>query len=112
MIRRHWSPKTRMAILNRFDRQCQLCRQSIIAAKGFDLDHHIPLAMGGEDREENLRPLCLPCHRLKTRGDVAAIAKAKRREARHWGVKRTSRPLPGGRNSPYRRKINGEVVLR
>ena len=88
--RRRWSTTTRMAIWNRFDRKCQMCRK-LTDERGFDLDHHIPLEIGGEDAEENLRPLCRPCHRLKTRSDVAVIAKAKRNFAKHHGGRAPSR---------------------
>ena len=111
--RRSWSVKTRMAVLDSFNRICQLCQQPIVPAKGFDLDHRIPLAMGGEDVVSNLQPLCNPCHRLKTKGDVGAIAKARRAEAKHYGVRaRKGKPLPFGRASPYRKKINGDAVPR
>jgi hypothetical protein len=62
-----------------------MCRQ-LTDERGFDLDHHIPLEIGGDDTDDNLRPLCRPCHRLKTRGDASDIAKAKRREAAHVGA--------------------------
>jgi len=109
-MRRAWSTTVRMRVLDRFERKCQLCFGEI-GTKGFDLDHRVPLAIGGEDVESNLEPLCVPCHRLKTKGDVGDIARAKRREAKHLGGRAPSRnPMPGGRASPYRKKISGEVV--
>lgn len=112
MTRRRWSTSVRMAIRERFGCRCHMCRQPL-DERGFDLDHHIPLAMGGEDIEDNLRPLCLPCHRLKTRGDVGNISRAKRCEARHVGAKAPSAtPLPFGRRSPWKRKLNGQIVPR
>jgi 5-methylcytosine-specific restriction endonuclease McrA len=111
-MRRHWSTAVRKRVWKRFNECCQMCfRQT--DERGFDLDHAIPLAIGGGDIEDNLRPLCTPCHRLKTKGDVAAISKAKRREAAFIGAKAPSRnPLPGGRRSALKRKMNGQVVLR
>ncbi|MFC5641932.1 MULTISPECIES: HNH endonuclease [Kitasatospora] len=34
-----------------------------------DVDHRTPLALGGEDTDENAWLLCRPCHRAKTRRD-------------------------------------------
>lgn len=45
---------------------------------GFHVDHDIPLALGGSDALTNWQLLCVPCHRAKTKLDVAQIAKAKR----------------------------------
>ncbi|MFF0440158.1 HNH endonuclease [Kitasatospora sp. NPDC004614] len=30
------------------------------------MDHITPLALGGEDIDENVQPLCRPCHKAKT----------------------------------------------
>lgn len=91
---------------------CAACKASLVN-RVWHADHVIPLAMGGADAMSNLQPLCLACHRDKTGRDLTHIAKAKRIEARRKGVrKRVSRPLPGGKSSPWKRKINGEVVRR
>ncbi len=112
MIRRHIGTKERTRIWERFNRTCQMCfRPTDI--KGVDLDHHIPLEIGGDDTEENLRPLCRPCHRLKTAGDATDIARAKARQAKHRGLKAPSRnPLPGSRASGWKQKLSGEWVRR
>lgn len=34
-----------------------------------DIDHIIPLALGGEDIPPNVQVLCRPCHKAKTRRD-------------------------------------------
>ncbi len=44
----------------------------------FELDHVVPIALGGPDVLANLEALCVPCHKLKTKSDHASIAKAKR----------------------------------
>jgi 5-methylcytosine-specific restriction enzyme A len=112
MFRRHWPISARLRIRDRFHGICQMCRQPI-DVMGFDLDHHVPLAIGGEDDEENMRPLCRTCHALKTRGEAAAFAREKRLAAKHLGAKAPSRtPLPGGRRSRWKRKLDGTVVRR
>jgi 5-methylcytosine-specific restriction enzyme A len=112
MRRRHWSTRARLRILLRHDGICQACGQRI-GVKGFELDHAVPLALGGADREENMRPLCRPCHRTKTKVDRGAISRAERLAARHLGAKAPSRtPVPGSRATPWKRKLDGTTVRR
>jgi 5-methylcytosine-specific restriction endonuclease McrA len=49
--------------------------------------------MGGADDETNLRPAHKRCHLRKTVTDVAAIAKAKRIEAKHIGATRPKQKI-------------------
>ena len=85
MSRIRRSTSVRRAIWETFNRTCQMCFQPT-DERGFDLDHHIPLRAGGEDTIENLRPLCRPCHRLKTADDQATIKKTRRLEDKATGV--------------------------
>ncbi|MFJ6776827.1 HNH endonuclease [Kitasatospora sp. NPDC091257] len=39
-----------------------------------DVDHRAPLALGGEDTDDNVRSLCRTCHRGKTARDFGAFA--------------------------------------
>ena len=79
----------------------------------FRYDHTNPDAMTGLPTLENCRCLCLQCDAPKTAKDQTDIARAKRREAAHLGAgKRPSRPIAGGRDSKWKRKVSGEVVLR
>ncbi len=67
---------------------CHLCGNKIDAVKeGFELEHVIAFAMTHDDSDENLRPAHKACHKEKTKQDVADIAKAKRRQAKHLGAK-------------------------
>jgi 5-methylcytosine-specific restriction protein A len=104
-MRRARSTTARRAIWERYGKKCQMCF-SLTDERGYDLDHHIPLEIGGDDSDDNLRPLCRPCHRLKTKGDASDIAKAKRRENDHNGStarlpwpKRIKRPAPPQRTA-------------
>ena len=47
-------------------------------AQGLELDHTIPIELGGKDDDSNLRPLCGYHHRAKTKLDAKMIAKARR----------------------------------
>ncbi|MEU7177039.1 MULTISPECIES: HNH endonuclease [Streptomyces] len=47
---------------------CASCG-TVFLVSAIDVDHIVPLALGGEDVAGNVQPLCRPCHKLKTRGD-------------------------------------------
>ena len=91
---------------------CHLCGLKIQAGQPWDVEHIIPLAMGGEDGGDNLRPAHKTCHAPKTAADVKAIAKVKRIRAAHIAGRHSRTPLPCGRKSKWKKKITGEVVLR
>lgn len=48
--------------------RCGLCGRDFPAAL-VDVDHRQPLALGGEDTDGNVWPLCRECHRGKTARD-------------------------------------------
>jgi 5-methylcytosine-specific restriction enzyme A len=78
----------------------------------FHYDHEIPDALGGEPTLDNCRVLCVPCHNVKTRkGDVPRIAKAKRVYDLHNGIRKRS-TFACSRDSKFKKKIDGSVVLR
>lgn len=82
------------------DGLCHICGMRIRAAEKWDIEHVIPLALGGADNPPNMRPAHKACHAPKTAADVASIAKAKRQKARHIGIKRPPtfpKPPPGSR---------------
>jgi hypothetical protein len=91
---------------------CHLCECRIMPGEDWDISHEIALALTGADDDANRMPAHRKCHRVRTRDDMGAIAKAKRREAKHIGAWRSKSPLPGGKASPWKRKVNGEVVRR
>lgn len=91
---------------------CAICGVKITPAIGSETDHITALINGGENRESNLQIVCKPCHKLKTKQDVAIKAKSARIRAKHLGVKRSSRPLPGGKATAWKQKIGGGWVRR
>ena len=93
---------------------CTSCSQKNDAGKAWDIDHILPLALGGTNELENLQILCKPCHHSKTsQSDIPRIAKTKRLKERHLGARSPStRPIPGSRHSPWKRKFDGSVVRR
>jgi len=71
---------------------CEGCG-ALITGK-FEIDHIRADGLLGEPTLENARILCSPCHKEKTKSDVGAIAKAKRNEARHLGIRKAGRGFP------------------
>lgn len=113
--RRRISKRERSAILRDQGGCCADCGDNI-EGSDFDIDHVIPLAIGGADGRPNYQALCEPCHDAKTRGfggDISRAAKAKRVHAKHTGTWRPSRrPIPGHKGDRWKRKLNGKTVRR
>lgn len=112
MVRKSISTKKRVLVFQTHNGICHICGGKIGVGEAWELEHVIPLAMGGEDEESNWRPAHIKCHKAKTKTDVASVAKAKRREAHHLGAKKSKSPLPFGRGSKLKRKMDGTVVER
>jgi 5-methylcytosine-specific restriction endonuclease McrA len=106
-------PHVRLRIFERFEGICQLTRRKIRAGDAWAIDHVIPLADGGSHRESNLVPVLEIAHRQKTGAENTARAKVRAVKAKHiGGIRETRNPLPGSRNTRWKKKISGEVVER
>jgi 5-methylcytosine-specific restriction endonuclease McrA len=112
--RQFFSTSVRLNLFLKRKGACSICLQKIDAGKAWDIDHTIPLALGGTNETKNLQILCKPCHRSKTsNADIPAIAKTKRIKAHHLGARSPPlRPIPGSRRSLWKRKMDGSVVRR
>ncbi|MEU3048820.1 HNH endonuclease signature motif containing protein [Streptomyces sp. NPDC006984] len=53
--------------------RCGLCGEGF-SAELVDVDHRTPLALGGEDTDDDVWPLCRTCHRGKTAEDCGWIS--------------------------------------
>ena len=116
-MRNEFSKKTMREAYERSEGLCEgllpsgeRCSVPVIHKKHFD--HIIPDALGGDNTLTNCAVLCVPCHGAKTQKiDVPMIAKAKRNFDKHRGIRKPSR-FPGSRDSKFKKKIDGTVVLR
>lgn len=105
--------RVRVRVFQRQDGCCAECgRKMAVAGEPFEVDHVTALILGGENRETNLRALCGPCHRAKTAGDVAQKSVEARKRAKHLGVARAKAKIPGSKDSPWKRTIDGRTVRR
>jgi 5-methylcytosine-specific restriction protein A len=100
--RTKWSPARRRAALERDRYECAepTCDAKFPGGVGAELDHILPLALGGADELANIQVLCGRHHREKTRFDIGRIAKARRIRRREAGEKRNARPIRSRGFSP------------
>lgn len=99
----------RLRIWERAGGVCILCARKIDGAREKWIVEHVrALVLGGSDDDDNCRPAHEVCRRIKDKVDVAMGAKAKRMKARHLGIKKRS----AWPTSKFKRKVNGETVLR
>lgn len=95
MARRRFTDKDRTRIFANNNGTCHLCKQKINGVReAWEIEHVIAWELTRDDSDENLRPAHIDCHKRKThQQDRPAINEAKRREAKHTGVKRPSSSL-------------------
>lgn len=106
-------PRVKLRVFIRFGRVCARCTLVIRGKLRPAFDHVKALVNGGENREGNLQLLCVPCHKLKTKVDVAEKSIVYRVRSKHLGIrKKSSRPMPGSRDSGIKMKIGGGWVRR
>lgn len=87
---------------------CHLCGLRIQAERGeaWEVEHVHALEFSGRNDLENLRPAHVSCHKTKTAGDRRMIAKSNRIRARHLGIKKPGRKLPGSKGSGWRKPLS------
>lgn len=58
------------AHLFRSEPLCRLCAAKGLVRVAEERDHIVPLAQGGTDSDDNVQPLCKPCHREKSMAEA------------------------------------------
>lgn len=101
------SRRDRLSVWEAHGGVCVLCGNKINPTDKWVVEHIRALALGGLDTKDNMGPAHHFCAAEKTAGnsgDIAKIAKAKRRKARHLGIRKP-------RTITRWRKFNGEIVI-
>ena len=92
---------------------CHICTLIMdVVIDRWEADHIRRHAEGGTDHPDNLYPICVPCHRIKSARDTTEVAKGKRYGQKHVGIRRTQRPMAGSRASMFKRHMDGTVSKR
>ena len=112
-------PLTRKQVAELFlaqDGKCPLCKQKL-QTKGhvpvdFIDEHLTPLWRGGSNELPNRGLVCKPCAKVKTSEETSSRAKGYRVRDKHIGAVQTKSPMPFGRGSKWKKKIDGTVVER
>ena len=107
--RRTLSTTDRAKIFAAAEGHCHICGATIQAGQRWQADHIIPRALTGRDDLAVFGPAHEKCHLVKTKRDVAVIAKAERIRNKFTGDFRTRHPMPGSRASGRRRRMDGTV---
>lgn len=74
---RNMTRARRARIMEAHGNECAGCGE-VRNPETFEIDHEMPLWLGGSDEDQNMKPRCLSCHRIKTAGESAQRAKIER----------------------------------
>lgn len=92
---------------------CHLCGGRIGAGEAWEIEHVIEWALTHDDSDENVKPAHVKCHAAKTGKRAAELAKVNRQREKFMGFRPKSKsPIPGSKSTKWKRKMNGEIVLR
>ncbi len=70
----------------RANRICKHCDRQTDDKLRPAIDHIISIGNGGPHRESNMQLLCVPCHAIKTKADMAQMTRNRRVSAKHMGI--------------------------
>lgn len=104
--------KQRLEMFIRHNGICCLCGQPINGVKEMWDEHLSPLWLNGDNKAENRAPAHVRCALVKTAGEAKTRAKIRKGAERHFGAHRAQRPMPCGRRSKWKKKMDGSVVPR
>jgi hypothetical protein len=100
-----------LRIFARHDGICHISGRKIMPGEKWEAEHILAICNGGRNCESNMAPALVKPHKVKTAADLALKAKNDRVRKRHLGIRKRS-TFPGSRDSKFKRKVSGEVVLR
>jgi 5-methylcytosine-specific restriction protein A len=103
-------PRVRFRVLDAFGRGCDRdtgCGRPIRPGDAWTCDHVKAIVNGGENRENNLHPLCAWCEPPKTAADVSEKSAIYRLRLRHAGIKLQPKGRPGTIASGWRHRLEG-----
>lgn len=108
--RKAMTPRRRIEVLLKCAGRCAKCKEKL--GGRFVVDHVLPLELGGLDEVGNLEALCVPCDKLKTKGDRKRIDKTRRLVKKANAAREPSRLVSRGFDKTLRKRFDGSVVRR
>ncbi len=106
-------PTVKARVFKTFGGVCQCgCTIKIATGMAWEADHKIPIAAGGANRETNLHPLLKAHHDEKTSREATERSKIYAVRNAHIGAKKKGGGWGYGKDSPYKKTIDGRIVLR
>jgi 5-methylcytosine-specific restriction protein A len=91
---------------------CAICSRQLRAGH-WDLDHKVAICNGGENRESNLWAVCdVPCHRNKTKADVAEKSAAYQQQLSHTGARKRKSSFQTNKDGPFKKCMDGTTKRR
>jgi len=114
MTRRSLSTRERLRLFAHHRGVCHICQGKIDGTReAWEIEHELPVALGGDESDENRKLAHVKCHKAKTAKDVGRIRKADRARAKHTGAKSKPRHvIPGSKASGWKKRLDGSVVRR
>lgn len=92
---------------------CCLCGHKIDGVKEMWDEHIDPLWLNGTNERSNRGVAHVSCARKKTAKEAGDRSKVRDVAEKHYGAHRAkTRPMPCGRRSPFKKRMDGSVVRR
>lgn len=104
--------RVRLRVFERADGRCHRCDRKIRAGDKWTLEHLVAIINGGPNAEGNLGVTCSWCLPGKNAEDVAEKSLVARKRKKDLGITKAKRPIPGGRDSRWKRTVDGRTVER
>lgn len=86
--------------------RCCVCGNQIRPGEAYEIEHPDALSLGGSDRDEDLRPVHVKCHKIKTASDAKARAKRNRIVTQGYVGNKSKR----GFSSRFKKRLDGTII--
>ena len=91
MKRPKWTAKQRAEIFRDNQGECYLCCRKIGLGEAWEVEHPRARGLGGSDKQADMRPVHIDCHKPKTKRDKQIMAKADRQAKKHFLPRKESK---------------------
>lgn len=107
------SRKARVEVFMRQDGICGCGCGRKLETKGWTLEHIVPLVDGGADKLDNMAAYSNECAKAKTKKEATERATIRRKRDKFINaMPKSKRPMPGSRDSGWKKTFNNGWVRR